>query len=197
MNGRELLTNFPRPGPKTQAESESHNCEAKQRHAFMPLGQTWFSCDSEDYACFIFGMTGEKTDPAHDLEALANEACDLWQEHLASYAADPKTRSELMRLLEPSRRLFAEWAVLMQHGPHAEFFGKSGTGPSLAKSGPSGGAVPPRPAAARAASDGGVVPVARLADIVAGFEKRLARIEHGSAKSPRASAHAPRTRTKS
>ena len=76
-------------------------------------------------ACFNFVMTEEKPDPSRDLQALAGEACDLWQEHLATYANDPKAKEELMRLLAPSRQLFAEWASLMQNGFHGANFGKT------------------------------------------------------------------------
>ena len=136
-------------------------------------------------------MTSEKSALSHDLDALAREACDLWQEHLASYAADPKARAELMRALEPSRRLFAEWAFLMQHGSYGKgFFGKNAAGsagrPSAEtssdstegrRSGSPGAVGPAGAAAARPAFDGRNDVMARLADHAAQLEKRVAELE--------------------
>lgn len=51
-----------------------------------------------------------------DINALAIEACDMWQEHLSSLASDPAARADLTRFLEPQRRLFADWAAMMQQG---------------------------------------------------------------------------------
>ncbi|MDX2028767.1 MAG: hypothetical protein SFW62_09065 [Alphaproteobacteria bacterium] len=109
--------------------------------------------------------------PPADLTALAAEALDLWQEHLASYAADPKAKKEMMRLLEPSRRLFADWATMMQHGPY---------GTSASASAKSAVAAA-RPEAARPASDDGALRLAQLAHRVAELEKRLAELESGGA----------------
>ncbi len=51
-----------------------------------------------------------------DLNALAIEACDMWQDHLSTLASDPAARAELTRYLEPQRRLLADWATMMQQG---------------------------------------------------------------------------------
>jgi hypothetical protein len=168
--------------------------------------------DSESRACFNFIMTNEKSAPSRDLDALANETLDLWQEHLASYAGDPAAKAELMRLLEPCRQLFAEWALLMQHGSHgASFFGKDGAAggaggaphgtPSGAtgrrgSSGPAG-ADAPRAASSRAASDGIAILLAQLSARVAGLEEKLARLESGTGGAPRAASSATRSRGKS
>jgi hypothetical protein len=60
-------------------------------------------------------MTAKQPDFT-DLNALAIEACDMWQEHLSTFAKDPHARAELTRFLEPQRRLFADWAAMMQQG---------------------------------------------------------------------------------
>ena len=113
-------------------------------------------------------MTAQKPPLSPDLAALASEACDLWQEHLAAFASDPGAKAELMRLMEPSRRLFAEWAAVMQHGSHGAH-GKNGSGFS-----PAGATT------ARTASDANADDVAQLSRHVAALEKRLALLESGS-----------------
>jgi len=51
-----------------------------------------------------------------DLNALAMEACDMWQEQLSNIANNPELRSEFTKFLEPQRKLFSEWTKLMQEG---------------------------------------------------------------------------------
>ncbi len=58
-------------------------------------------------------MTEKRAKPS-DLSALAVEACDIWQEQLSNFSKDPAMRAELTRFLEPQRRLFADWAAMMQ-----------------------------------------------------------------------------------
>jgi hypothetical protein len=117
-------------------------------------------------------MASEKSLPT-DLNALAAEALDLWQEHLAAASSDPIAKAEMMRLLEPSRRLFADWAAMMQSGAHA-------TGASAK---PSHTASPNAPAKAHGAeavwpaSDDGTLRIAQLAHRVAELEKRVAKLE--------------------
>ena len=115
--------------------------------------------------------------PPSDLTALAAEAMNLWQEHLAACATDPKAKAELMKLLEPSRQAFADWTAMMQHGGHA-------SGAST-KTTSKGGAT-----AAGPASDDSALRLAQLAHRVAELEKRLDRLESRStgktAKAPRA-----------
>ena len=149
-------------------------------------------------------MTDKKADPSQNLQTLAAEACDLWQEHLAAYATDPKAKAELMRLLEPSRRLFAEWAGLMQHGLYGgSTFGKGSTGSKSGtaasafgshhgEAGSSAGA-----ATARSSFGDGALDVARLAARVAELENRLARLEPGAKKNTRESRATHRSRAKS
>ncbi|MGB9153516.1 MAG: hypothetical protein WCD70_10570, partial [Alphaproteobacteria bacterium] len=55
-----------------------------------------------------------------DLNVLAIEACDMWQEHLSTLATDPAARADLTRFLEPQRRMFADWASMMQQGGKTE-----------------------------------------------------------------------------
>ncbi|MDP9126688.1 MAG: hypothetical protein M3N08_00310 [Pseudomonadota bacterium] len=122
-------------------------------------------------------MESEKT-TAPDLAALAAEALDLWQEHLALSASDPKAKAELMSLLEPSRRLFADWTTMMQKGAY-------GTHPASAQSD-----APLRPSGAAPAgpsSDDGALRIAQLAHRVAELEKRLAKLEsRGTGKAGKA-----------
>ena len=147
-----------------------------------------------------------------DLKALANEALDLWQEHLAAYANDPKAKAELMRLMAPAQRLFAEWAVLMQHGSYGDITKHAKTGrASGAATGAYGGgdhdsagAHKTRAATVGFASDGGSVVMAELAQHaeklekrVAELEKRLARHDAGSDGASRSSASTRRPRPKS
>ena len=40
----------------------------------------------------------------------------MWQEHLSNLAHNPDARAELTRFLEPQRRIFADWAGMMQQG---------------------------------------------------------------------------------
>ena len=116
-----------------------------------------------------------------DLTAMAAEACALWQDHLNAVATDPKAQAEMMRLMEPSRQMFAGWAQMMQNAPHAA------TAPATAQS----SADAARPAPAESASDDGGLRLAQLAYRVAELEKRLAllesRRERTAAKTPRAS----------
>jgi hypothetical protein len=157
--------------------------------------------DSKSHACFTFFMT-DKANSSPDLAALAEEALDLWQGYLASYAADAKGKAELMQIMEPSRRLFAEWATLMQHGAYADFLGKHGQpgGAGSGKAGAyrsheTGGAA--RAEAFRTADDGSAELVAQLTRRVAELEEKLARFESGAAKPPRPSARAHRPKSKS
>ncbi len=135
-----------------------------------------------------------------DFAALATEACELWQEHLATCSSDPKAREELMRLLEPSRRMFADWTTLMQnathgHGAPPNFSDSSTAGP--AANGGSGPASAPSASAAnreaasgeagaeaaRMAPDDIIVRLAqlahRMAERMAELEQRVARLESG------------------
>jgi hypothetical protein len=123
-------------------------------------------------------MTSPKTSPS-DINALAAEVMDLWQEHLAIYAADPKAKAELMKLLEPQRQLFADWMAMMQNAPHGAS-SKTSTG-SSSGSGGSAAAVKPHGAAATAASsDDGALRLAQLAHRMAELEKRMAKLESRS-----------------
>ena len=117
-------------------------------------------------------MASEKTANSSDLTALAAEVLDLWQEHLAAYATDPAAKAELMRLLEPQRQLFADWAAMMQHGLYGASLGKK----SAASAAPMGAAT------AAAASDDGALRVAQLAHRLAELEKRIAKLESGGGK---------------
>jgi hypothetical protein len=103
--------------------------------------------------------------PPPDLAALAAEALDLWQEHLALSANDPAAKAEMMRLLEPSRQAFADWALMLQNAPHA-------TGATSKSASAAAGT-----AAARAASDDGALRIAQLAHRLAELEKRVAKLE--------------------
>jgi hypothetical protein len=49
-----------------------------------------------------------------DMIALAAEACAAWQKNLSATANDPAAKAELMKLMEPSRQVFAEWSKMMK-----------------------------------------------------------------------------------
>ena len=143
-------------------------------------------------------MTAQQPDFS-DLNKLAIEACDLWQEHLSSFAKDPAARAELTRFLEPQRRMFADWVQMMRQAPAS----------APADRRPSAGETPherPRPAPEPASSqpaadsvrndarsDANLPPsrgvehgddalrVAQLAYRVAELERRLAQLESKSA----------------
>lgn len=126
------------------------------------------------------------TDPARppfssDLNALALEALDLWQEHLTHLANDPKAKQDLAQLMEPSRRLFAEWMQKVQT-----------PAPETADVQPADqdGNAPPSPAVEPApvpvTADDGTLRLAQLALHVADLERRVGKLE--SRRASRASA---------
>ncbi|MDR3423591.1 MAG: hypothetical protein P4M13_00720 [Alphaproteobacteria bacterium] len=129
-------------------------------------------------------MTTKQPDLS-DINALAIEACDMWQEHLSTLASDPKAREELTRFLEPQRRLFADWAAMMQQGgsygnSNAKAEPSSGESPadaaSSAKPDPSVGAAAAT-ASGDAAHGNDPLRVAQLALRLAELEKRVAQLE--------------------
>jgi ribosomal protein S15P/S13E len=115
-------------------------------------------------------MPNEKNSEKSDVNALAAEALDLWQEHLATYATDPKAKSELVKLMEPTRRWFAEWATMMQHGAYgANVFTQNAGGQKSAATA--------RATAARPSSDDVALSLAQLTHHVAVLEKHMAELE--------------------
>ena len=107
-----------------------------------------------------------KPNPNPDLNTLAIEALDLWQEHLAALASNPTAKADLANIMEPSRRLFAEWMKKAQATGHgAETF-------TFAQNQPTDGAATLRPA-----PDDGSLRLAQLAFHVAELEKRVAKLE--------------------
>jgi len=134
--------------------------------------------------------------PAPDLEALASEVCDLWQDYFASIAGQSAAKADLVRMLEPQRRLFADLITMMQSGrdgtatPQASAAAKARAAASHAAPIPTHGS-----ASAAASSDDGALRVAQLAHRVAELEKRLDRLEAGNAAgSRRGAGKAPRAR---
>lgn len=128
-------------------------------------------------------MASEKTS-ASDINALAAEVMDLWQEHLKIYAADPQAKAELMRMLEPQRQLFADWTTMMQNGVHGASAEKPNT-PTGSGSGPA--SVTPQPAGAApvaSPSDDSALRLAQLAYRMAELEKRMAKLESKPNASP-------------
>jgi uncharacterized protein YceH (UPF0502 family) len=129
-------------------------------------------------------MTAKQPDPT-DINALAMEACDMWQEHLSSLANDPSARAELTRFLEPQRRLFADWASMMRQGgsyenrPKEETAAKADDPAQDASSEASGTTAAPAPATAQGLASHGDDPlrVAQLALRLAELEKRVAQLE--------------------
>jgi hypothetical protein len=128
-------------------------------------------------------MTETKTPNLTDINALAMEACDMWQEHLSSLANDPSARAELTRFLEPQRRLFTDWAAMIRQGGVNE--------PDRASAEPSARKddAAPEPAASATAASASATPsgtathrddplrVAQLALNLAELEKRVAKLE--------------------
>jgi hypothetical protein len=122
----------------------------------------------------------DKQAPFSELNQLAIEACDMWQEHLSTLASNPDARSELTRFLEPQRRLFADWASMMR---------QEGTGKreqekaSKQENDTTKPAPVPEPTTAPAEAPRGAahgddsLRVAQLALRVAELEKRLAKLE--------------------
>jgi hypothetical protein len=114
-----------------------------------------------------------------DMNALAAEVMDLWQEHLATYASDPAARDELTRMLEPQRQLFADWTSLMQNGIHGAPTAQTNRAERSDTANPSKPAPQPAHGATPAAtpSDDGALRVAQLALRMAELEKRMANLE--------------------
>ena len=153
-------------------------------------------------------MTAKQPDFA-ELNALAIEACDMWQEHLSTLANDPSARTELTRFLEPQRRLFADWVSMMQRGGSTSSTpsgnpstGMHQAGGSHDSNGSRGAQAPdttgtpiadPEPKSAPRSDEHGdnALRVAQLAYRVAELEKRLIQLEsalangNGSASSSR------------
>ena len=128
-----------------------------------------------------------------DINALAIEACDMWQEHLSNLANDPSARAELTRFLEPQRRLFSDWAAMMQQGggldPNnagkkpAEAAAKDNASPA-ATAKETGAASSATPQGGAAHGDD-PLRVAQLALRLAELEKRVARLESAITGTPR------------
>ncbi|MDD3028678.1 MAG: hypothetical protein PHS57_00130 [Alphaproteobacteria bacterium] len=118
-----------------------------------------------------------KTPDLTDLNALAMDACDMWQEHLSNLANNPDARAELTRFLEPQRRLFADWVSVMQRGGTAESArvkeDSSGDEGSTSRSDSSAAAAPE--GCASAGDD--PLRFAQLALRLAELEKRVAQLE--------------------
>jgi len=121
------------------------------------------------------------TQPPPDFTKLAAEAMDLWQEHLATLAADPKAKADLAQLLEPQRRVFAEWMKKAQDAAH-------GTASFATTTNDTSTDTSDRTATFRPSSDDGSLRLAQLALHVAELEKRVAKLE---ARKPRAARKTP------
>ncbi|MFY9287205.1 MAG: hypothetical protein WAO98_01760 [Alphaproteobacteria bacterium] len=117
-------------------------------------------------------MSDSKASTQSEIQSLASEVMDLWQEHLAVYASDPSAKAELMRLLEPQRRLFADWASMMQNGFHAGSFASSDGTPHA-----DAASATARTASSATASDDSALRLAQFAHRLAELEKRLDRVE--------------------
>jgi len=124
-------------------------------------------------------------DPTHpDLNTLAIEACNMWQEQLSNYSKDPALRAELARFLEPQRRLFADWAAMMRQGgsdesKRSEAEPANGGDAKAESHGASGAATGKADPAASGvfAHDHDPFRIAQLALRVAELEKRVAQLE--------------------
>jgi len=122
---------------------------------------------------------GASAGTSADLNSLAAEVMDLWQEHLATYATDPAAREGLARMLEPQRQLFADWSTMMQNGMHGASAAQTNRAERSDSTNPSAPAPQPAHGAAPAAapSDDGALRVAQLALRMAELEKRMAKLE--------------------
>jgi len=141
-------------------------------------------------------MTESSKPDFSDFTALAAEACDLWQEHLSSYAQNPENRMHLMSFVEPQRqllsRLFTDYTAMMQKArydqpPKSAPSSKSdGSSADNAESAP----FPTRTAATGAAPDDTALRLAQLAHRVAQLEQHIAELDKrlaqtGPRKNPR------------
>ena len=119
-------------------------------------------------------MTESTKTSSPDLAALAAEACDLWQEHLAGYAGNPDARAAMMQMMEPQRQmlagLFADYTTMMQNAGHAPQ--SSPHTPSTDASQTAAGT-----ATSGTASDDIALRMAQLAHRVAQLEKRCLELE--------------------
>jgi len=112
----------------------------------------------------------------------------MWQEHLSNLASDPSARAELTQFLEPQRRLFADWAAMMQQGGshesrRAHESSSAPQGAPASESTAEGSQDPSAPPGGAAHSDD-PLRVAQLALRLAELEKRVAQLELCSAGAP-------------
>jgi hypothetical protein len=124
-------------------------------------------------------MATSKKPYNEELGQLATEVMDLWQEHLAVCANDPVAKTELIKLLEPQRQLFADWAAMMQNGLNGTGFTASCKPTNSSDASPSVGAE-----AASAAFDDSALRLAQLAYRVAELESRMAKLESRQSSAP-------------
>ena len=54
--------------------------------------------------------------PRQDWNKLAQEALDLWQNHLTSLANDAAAKDEMARFVAPMSQMFSSWTTMMQLG---------------------------------------------------------------------------------
>lgn len=52
--------------------------------------------------------------PAQDWNKVAQDALDLWQNHLNNLANDPKLKEDMARMVAPMGQMFNQWASVMQ-----------------------------------------------------------------------------------
>ncbi|MCL2473635.1 MAG: hypothetical protein FWF23_01850 [Alphaproteobacteria bacterium] len=130
----------------------------------------------------------EKSNQKPDLNALAIEACDMWQEHLSNIANNPEVRSEFTKFLEPQRRLFADWAKFLQNGFKPADSTNDAVKPEEPQQQPTPETVnasanseqpsaPQNPSQSSSPYDSDSLHVAQLALRVAELERRLAQLE--------------------
>jgi ubiquinone biosynthesis protein UbiJ len=108
-----------------------------------------------------------------EMAALASDIADMWQDHLASIAADPTAKADFMRLIEPQRQafnqMFADYNMMMHHAPHAARQTSHASGPAAPET--------TRSAPAATASDDSALRLAQLAHRVAALEERIRKLE--------------------
>lgn len=115
------------------------------------------------------------------IEALARRFLDLWQSHVAAFAADPETNHVLGRLMAAQLGAAEQFVKAVRPAPRADGHEPGDHGAAAARAAPA--AAPP---------PGGERDLAELARRLAACEERLARLE----QRPRSRGRSPQKRAR-